>query len=49
MMLAGATAVEIGAANLTDPFICRNIVNDLPAVMNKYHIDNLNDITGGAH
>ena len=49
MMLAGATAVEIGAANLTDPFICRDIVNDLPAVMDKYRIDNLNDIIGGAH
>ena len=49
MMLAGATAVEIGAANLTDPFVCRDIVNDLPAVMDKYKIDNLNDIIGGAH
>ena len=49
MMLAGATAVEIGAANLTDPFVCRDIVEQLPAVMDKYHIDNLNDIIGGAH
>ncbi|MBQ6067849.1 MAG: dihydroorotate dehydrogenase [Clostridia bacterium] len=49
MMLAGAAAVEIGAVNLTDPFICRDIVNDLPAIMDKYHIDNLNDIIGGAH
>ena len=49
MILAGATAVEIGAANLTDPFICRDIVEQLPAVMDKYHIDNLNDIIGGAH
>ena len=49
MMLAGATAVEIGAANLTDPFICRDIVAQLPAAMDKYRIDNLNNIIGGAH
>ena len=49
MMLAGATAVEIGAANLTDPFICRDVVEQLPAVMDKYKIDNLKDIIGGAH
>ena len=48
MMLAGATAVEIGAANLVDPFICRNIINDLPAVMAKYGIQDLNEIIGGA-
>ena len=48
MMLAGATAVEIGAANLVDPFICRDIINDLPAVMAKYGIQDLNDIIGGA-
>ena len=49
MMLAGATAVEIGSANLVDPFICRDIVDKLPEVMQKYKIDNLNDIIGGAH
>ena len=49
MMLAGATAVEIGSANLVDPFICRDIINDLPRVMEKYKINNLNDIIGGAH
>lgn len=49
MMLAGATAVEIGAANLVDPFVCKKIIEDLPAVMNKYGINNLNDIIGGAH
>ncbi len=49
MMLAGATAVEIGAANLVDPFACRDIINDLPRVMEKYGIDNLKDIIGGAH
>ena len=48
MMLAGATAVEIGAANLVDPFICRDIINDLPAVMEKYGIKDLNEIIGGA-
>ena len=47
MMLAGATAVEIGAANLIDPFACRDIINDLPRVMAKYNIDNLSDIIGG--
>ena len=47
MMLAGATAVEIGAANLVNPYICRDIIRDLPRVMEKYRIDNLNDIIGG--
>ena len=49
LMLAGATAVEVGAANLVDPFACRDLVNDLPRVMEQYHIQNLNDIIGGAH
>ena len=49
MMLAGATAVEIGSANLVDPFVCRDIVDALPAVMEKYKIKNLSDIIGGAH
>lgn len=49
MMLAGATAVEIGAANLIDPCICRDIINKLPEVMDKYGINNLKDIIGGAH
>lgn len=48
MMLAGATAVEVGAANLTQPYICRDIVHNLPAVMDKYGIENLKDIIGGA-
>lgn len=48
-MLAGATAVEVGAANLIDPFAARDIVNNLPAVMEKYSIENLKDIIGGAH
>ena len=49
MMLAGAAAVEIGAANLTDPFICKKIIEELPAVMDRYGIENLRDIIGGAH
>ncbi|MBQ3052947.1 MAG: dihydroorotate dehydrogenase [Clostridia bacterium] len=49
MMLAGATAVQVGAANLVEPFACKNIIEDLPRVMEKYKIDNLKDIIGGAH
>lgn len=49
MMLAGATAVQIGAANLTDPYICRDIAAQLPEVMDKYDIKDLKDIIGGAH
>ena len=49
MMLAGATAVEVGAANLVNPYAARDIINDLPRVMKKYRIDNLKDIIGGAH
>jgi len=47
MMLAGATAVEVGAANLVDPYICRDIIRDLPRVMEKYRIEKLSDIIGG--
>ena len=47
MMFAGATAVEVGAANLINPYACRDIINDLPRVMDKYGIDNLKDIIGG--
>ena len=49
MMLAGATAVEVGAANLVDPFVCKTIIEELPCVMDKYGIKNLKDIIGGAH
>ena len=49
MMLAGATAVEVGAANLVNPFASRDIVRALPETMAKYGINNLNDIIGGAH
>ena len=48
MMLAGATAVEIGAANLVNPYICRDIIRQLPEVMAKYRINNLEEIIGGA-
>ncbi|MBR5858982.1 MAG: dihydroorotate dehydrogenase [Clostridia bacterium] len=49
MMLAGATAVEIGAQNLVDPFACKTIIEELPSVMKKYRIENLKDIIGAAH
>ena len=49
MMLAGATAVGIGAANLVEPFICKNIIEELPAVMEQYRIESLSDIVGKAH
>ena len=49
MMLAGATAVQVGAANLVEPYACKNIIDSLPAVMEKYGIKDLNDIIGGAH
>ena len=48
MMLAGATAVQVGAANLKNPFASREIVESLPAEMEKYDIEDLNDIIGGA-
>ncbi len=49
MMLAGATAVEVGAQNLVEPLACKHIIEELPAVMDKYGIKNLTDIIGGAH
>ncbi len=48
LMLAGASAVEVGAANLVNPYACRDIINDLPRAMDKYGINNLSDIIGGA-
>lgn len=48
MMLAGATAVEVGAANLADPFACKRIIEDLPSVLDRYGIDHISDIIGGA-
>ena len=47
MMLAGATAVEVGAANLVNPYICKQIIEDLPAVMDKYRINTLSEMIGG--
>ena len=49
MMLAGASAVEVGAANLKNPYVCKEIIEDLPKVMEKYNISNLKDIIGKAH
>ena len=49
MMLAGAAAVQIGAANLIEPYICRDIIRELPSTMKKYGINKLEDIIGGAH
>ncbi len=48
MMLAGATAVEVGAYNLVNPYACRDIINDLPKTMQKYKINSLSEIIGGA-
>ena len=48
MMLAGATAVEVGAANLVDPYACQKIVRDLPRAMEQYGIKDLKEIIGGA-
>ena len=48
MMLAGATAVQIGAQNLVDPYVCPKIINELPEVMKKYRIESLEEIIGGA-
>lgn len=49
MMLAGASAVEVGAANLVNPFACRDMVRDLPETMEKYGMQSLKEIIGGAH
>ena len=46
LMLAGATAVQVGAANLVDPFACKQIIEDLPRVMEKYKINSLSEIIG---
>lgn len=48
MMMAGATAVQVGSANLVNPFACRDIISDLPKEMQKYGISDLNDIIGAA-
>lgn len=49
MMLAGAAAVQVGSANLVDPYACKTIIEELPAEMEKLGIDKLSEVTGGAH
>ena len=49
MMLAGATAVQVGAANLVNPFACKEMVEQLPNAMEKYGVSSLTEIIGGAH
>ncbi len=49
MMLAGAAAVEVGAANLKDPYACKNIIEQLPAVCERLGVTNISELTGGAH
>lgn len=49
MMLAGATAVQVGAANLVDPMVCPKIIEELPRVMEKYGINSLEEIIGESH
>lgn len=49
MMMAGATAVQIGTANLIDPYVCQKIINDLPKVMDELNINKLEDIIGVCH
>ena len=49
MLLAGASAVQVGAENLVNPFICKEIIEKLPETMEKYKIEKLTDIIGGAH
>lgn len=49
MMLAGASAVQVGAANLVEPYACKDIIEELPEVMRRYNIDSLKNIIGGAH
>jgi dihydroorotate dehydrogenase (NAD+) catalytic subunit len=48
MMMAGATAVQVGAANVVDPLACKKIIDDLPAALDKYRINDIEDIIGGA-
>ena len=49
MMMAGATAVQVGAANLIDPYACKKIIEELPAAMEKYRVSSLEEIIGAAH
>ena len=49
MMLAGATAVQVGAANLVDPMACKKIIDDLPGVLERLGVNDINELIGGAH
>lgn len=49
MMLAGAAAVEVGAANLRDPYACKTIIEDLPGVCRRLGVTKISELTGGAH
>ena len=49
MMLTGATAVEVGAANLKDPYACKTIVENLPGVCERLGVTDISELTGGAH
>ena len=49
MMMAGASAVQVGAANLVDPYVCPKIIEELPVLCEKLHIEKLADIIGRAH
>ena len=49
LMMAGATAVQVGAANLVDPFACKTIIEDLPNELAKLNVKDINEIIGGAH
>jgi dihydroorotate dehydrogenase (NAD+) catalytic subunit len=49
MMMAGATAVQIGSLNLVDPYICKTIINQLPGMLEQLGIDDINKIVGAAH
>ena len=49
LMMAGATAVQVGAANLVDPFACKTIIEELPKELDKFNIKDINEIIGGAH
>ena len=49
MMLAGAAAVEVGAANLIDPYACKTIIEDLPGVCKRLGVTKISELTGGAH
>ena len=48
-MMAGATAVQVGAANLVDPYACKTIIEDLPNELAKLNVKDINEIIGGAH